>query len=42
MKHIYVSVKVAQCPRCKYSVKQLLFDYDNAIYKCTKCNNIHA
>lgn len=42
VKAIYAPVKVAQCPRCRFSVKQELFDYDNVIYKCTKCGNIHA
>lgn len=38
----YVPVRLEQCPRCKFAVRQTLFDYDNAIYKCTKCGNIHA
>lgn len=38
----YLSAKLSQCPRCKLTVKQTLFDYEKAIYKCTKCNNIHA
>lgn len=38
----YAAAKVAQCPRCKFAVKQDLFDYEKAIYKCTKCGNIHA
>lgn len=39
---IYASAKVTQCPRCRFAVKQDLFDYEKAIYKCTKCGNIHA
>lgn len=42
VKAVYVPAKVAKCPRCKFSVKQDLFDYDKVIYKCTKCGNIHA
>lgn len=42
VKAIYVPAKVDQCPRCRFAVKQELFDYEKAIYKCTKCGNIHA
>lgn len=42
VKAIYAPVKVAQCPRCRFSVKQILFDYTYGIYKCNKCGNIHA
>lgn len=42
IKSIYASVKVSQCPRCKLSVRQTIFDYSKEIYKCTKCGNIHA
>lgn len=42
VKVIYAPAKVTQCPRCRFAVEQKLFDYDKAIYKCTKCGNIHA
>lgn len=42
VKHKYISVKLSKCPRCKCIVPQTLFDFKNAIYKCSKCNNIHA
>lgn len=42
IKAIYTSAKVTQCPRCGLAIKQELFDYEKAIYKCTKCGNIHA
>lgn len=38
----YRALKLGQCPRCKFSVRQDLYDYDKEIYKCTKCGNIHA
>ena len=41
----YANIKLGKCPRCKYTVKQTLFDYNYAIYKCTKCGskeNLHA
>ena len=38
----YKAILIKKCPRCKYSVRQDLYDYDKAIYKCTKCGNIHA
>lgn len=38
----YAKVKLGKCPRCQCTVKQALFDYNYAIYKCTKCGNIHA
>lgn len=34
--------KIAKCPKCKFVTKQIIFDYKNQLYKCTKCNNIHA
>ena len=38
----YAKVKLGKCPRCQCTVKQTLLDYNYAIYKCTKCGNIHA
>lgn len=37
----FISTKMANCPKCKQYVKQVLFDYVNGIYRCTKCNNLH-
>jgi ribosomal protein L37AE/L43A len=41
-KIIYVSAKIARCPKCKQLTEQDLFDYNYSIYKCSKCNNIHS
>lgn len=38
----FPSVKVCKCPRCQLTTKQILFDYNYGIYKCSKCGNIHA
>lgn len=38
----YAKLKLGKCPRCKYTVRQILFDYSYSIYKCTKCGNIHV
>lgn len=38
----YTKIKLEKCPRCQYTAKQTLFDYNYAIYKCIKCGNIHA
>ena len=38
----YTKIKMCECPRCKCTTKQILFDYKYMIYKCSKCNNIHA
>lgn len=37
----YVPAKTGKCPKCKQTVRQNLFDYSYAIYKCSKCGNIH-
>lgn len=42
IKSKYVAAKISKCPRCKFAVKQSVFDYEKEIYKCTKCGNIHA
>lgn len=38
----YIPIKSGKCPKCKSVTRQTLFDYNNSLYKCTKCNNIHA
>lgn len=37
----YTPTKIGKCPKCKQTVIQYLFDYNYAIYKCSKCSNIH-
>lgn len=41
-KTVYPSTKNIKCPRCGNITKHILYDYEYAIYKCTKCGNIHS
>lgn len=38
----YEGIKLIKCPICQCLTEHTLFDYEYTIYKCTKCNNIHA
>lgn len=39
---MYTATKTMLCPRCRLTSKHTLFDFKYAIYKCTKCGNIHV
>lgn len=41
-KTIYAGGKLIKCPVCNKITQHILFDYNNKIYKCAQCGNIHA
>ena len=41
-KKVYEPVKVMLCTRCQQKTAHTLFDYENALYRCNICGNIHG
>lgn len=41
-KRVYEPVKVMMCTRCQQRTAHTLFDYDNKLYRCNICGNIHG
>lgn len=41
-KKVYEAIKVMNCARCGRETAHTLFDYDNKVYKCNICGNIHT